>query len=253
MISKFAIDEIETLQEQGYRLTPRDIIRLNALALKVTEARGKDVTKSEFLLHRVAVLAPGVTLRQPCVGHEIWIESVFRWIDRDDYQTILAVNCFALSRPPDALPDPDDPAVVKSAVEEYAAKMSGFSTDQLYVALDYVKNGANHTTGEYYSRRRDGDDDTTEDLGIDWDECVAVGVLREGAAVLWGLSLAEMKKMTRTELQEAISRAYWFHGKDHCMDSAEKKALGDFYAAKNEITERLTREKEHDNGPAAAV
>lgn len=40
------------------------------------------------------------------------------------------------------------------------------------------------------------------------DECIAVGVMREGQALRLGISLEDMKKMTRSELQQVIMRAY---------------------------------------------
>lgn len=251
MISKFAIDEIESMQDKGLNPTPRDIIRLNALALKVDEARGKNVRHSAELLPRIALLKPGVFFRQPTIGHELWITKALRWIRRGDYHSILAVNCYALSSPPDALPDADDPANVGKAVAEYAATMSEFTTDQLYAAIDYVKFGADHITGEQGSPEVEDDDGEPEDLNLDWDECVAVGTLSEGAAVLWGLSLAEMKTMTRAQLNAAIFRAYYFHGMKKQFEMSERIALGNFYSAKGEILERL--EKEKQNGPAPAV
>lgn len=251
MISKFAMDEIESMQERGLNPTPRDIIRLNALALKVDEARGKNVRQSAELLPRIALLKPGVFFRQPAIGHELWITKALRWVDRHDYHTVLAVNCYALSRPPEELPDADDPANVGKAVAEYAATMSEFTTDQLYAAIDYVKFGSDHITGEHGARKAEDEDGGPEDLNLDWDECVAVGTLSEGAAVLWGLSLAEMKTMTREQLNAAVFRAYYFHGMKHQFEMSERNALGDFYSAKGEILERL--EKEKQNGPAPAV
>ena len=126
---------------------------------------------------------------------------------------------------------------MQTAVETFARDCAPYTRDQLYAALRYVRYGADSTAGET-SSPSDASDDEQEP---DWQECVAVGVMNEGRAVLWGISEAEMKRMTIHELNAVINRAKAFHG------MAENASVdywqGKFYAALDEIVERIRKER----------
>lgn len=53
MISKMAMEDIDSLAAEGINLTPQEIIRLNAFGLKVE--KGTDAAE-QFALPRVALL-----------------------------------------------------------------------------------------------------------------------------------------------------------------------------------------------------
>jgi len=241
MVSEIAVADIEEMRAEGLNPSVRDIIRLNALAIKMQAAKKKHPATSLDYLPRVAAISPNLSFRQPTVGHEIWLGKVDR-IATPTYQTALAVKAFALSRPASELPDPDDPESVRVAVETFAATCADFTRDQIYAALDYVIYGSSSLVGEYPEPPpTDGDErvpDGTEDE--DWRECVAVGVLHEGHVALFGMSRADMERMTRRQLEDEIMRAYIFHHFD--VSGTAKERTNEYYATREAIRERLKGE-----------
>ena len=241
MVSEIAVADIEEMRAEGLNPSARDIIRLNALALKMQAAKKKHPATSLDYLPRVAAISDKVSFRQPTIGHEIWLDKIDR-IAAPTYQTALAVKAFALSRPASELPDPDNPESVRAAVDAFAATCADFTRDQIYAALDYVIYGSSALVGEHAEPPPpDGEErvpDGTEDE--DWRECVAVGVLHEGHVALFGMSRADMERMTRRQLEDAIMRAYIFHQLD--VSDAAKERTNEYYATREAIRERLKKE-----------
>ena len=238
MIADFVIDDIEQLErETGRRVPPRDVIRLNAVGLKVKAAQNKNATSCLGYLPRVAQIAPGLFFRQPAIGHEIWMEKIEQ-IAAEDFETVLAIRAFALSRAPADLPDPFAVDAVKAAIEEFAVQYRDFTRDQILAALDYVVCGANPCRGEIPSL--DADDPAAERLpdgteGEDWKECVAVGSLHDAQAVLWGVSQKELESMTRQQVERLTADAYYYHG----IETKKHDFTTEYQVVLDEIREKL--------------
>lgn len=246
MVSDTAIDALDDLVAQGLKPTPRDVVRLNAIGLKLEAAGAKRIVDSTYLLPRVAAVSASLCFRQPTIGHEIWLDKVRRHVRSGDFRTTLALHCFALSRPHTGLPDADDPAAVKAAVDAFLPECAGFTRDQLFAAVQYATLGADPAAAERSASPKQEDD---AEADPDLTECVALGVLNEGRAVLWGISEADMLNMRTSELAAVIDRAYDFHKMPR--NSEEDFWQGRFYATLDEISARLTKEK--DNGIAKAA
>lgn len=247
MTSSLAIAELEQMKADGLSPSFDDIIRLNALALKVEAATNKKAVSSIYYLPRACKISDKVGFRQPAIGHEVWIAKIDRLCAKN-FETALAVKAFALSRPPSALPDPDDPKSVITAVETFATECADFTRDQIFAALEYVIFGASETAGEHpatpktdETENADGErvPDGTE--GEDWKECVAAGSLIDGQIALWGMNIREVEMMTRRQLDEVIRRSCVYHGLSLKDDSEELR--NEFYATSAEIRERLEKEK----------
>lgn len=250
MISKMAKADIEQMWSDGFNPPLADIICLNALGLKCeAEAKKRPLDSTDYL-PRVAVIPPSLSLRQPAIGHEIWLAKIRRLVADDDPESILAVNVFALSRAPGELPDADDIKSVKVAVEAFCRDCRDFTRDQLWAAVDYALLGASSIAGESPASPPPADDPFTETAALaeatakaeDWNECVAAGVLAYGQIVLFGASVAELSRMTRRQVRDMIRRAYTFHGLKE--PDYLTIARGDYFATLDEIRERLTKEKE---------
>jgi len=243
MISQTAIDSLDELIAKGLTPTPRDIIRLNAVGVKLEAATAQRATDSTYLLPRVAAVTKDLWFRQPTIGHEIWMEKVERFIADGDYQSLLAIRAYALSRSPEKLPDPDDPGTIKTAVDEFVATCKNLTRDQILAAVRYATLGADHTAGETTAHPSG---EKEEEENPDFTDCIAIGVLNEGRAVLWGISEADMLRMTTQQLADVIDRAKIYHKIESGGD--EDFWQGRYYATLDEITSRLTREKESANG-----
>ena len=235
MISETAIETLEDFRAAGLSPTDADVIRLNALGLKLEAASKKHAaTDSNDYLPRVAQVSPTLAFRQPTLGHEVWMEKVCRFVKRGDYKTALAVKAYALSRPSAELPDGDSPDAVSAAVAAFCDCCRDLTRDQIYAALDYVTFGASPSIGENpppEPREPDGFE------AEDWKSCVAVGVLHEGAVMLYGVTQAELEAMTRQQVEEMIRRAWVFHHLN--VPDDEREARDDYYATVDEIRERL--------------
>lgn len=239
MVSKMAQDNIEEMWAAGLKPTVADIIHLNALGLKCERAKARNAGDEIYIMPRVAVLSEGIYFRQPTIGHEIWLAAVAQY-STGGYQTAFALDAFALSRPADDLPAPHDCKAVTSAVEAFLATLSPFTEEQVLTALNYVQTGLHSEDGEYPPVADDADGGEHED----WEECVALGVMRDSLAVLTGLTVADARRMTRDELDMMRRRALMIHNVD--VAGKGEYEQGGYYAAKAKIIERL--QKESGNG-----
>lgn len=229
------------LRERGLNPTFDDAITLNALGLKWKAAGGKAATTSMDYLPRVAKISERIAFRQPTIGHEVWLEKVER-LTEPTFETELAVKAFALSRQASELPDPEDPKSITEAVETFARECADHTHEQLYAAIDYVIHGASQCEGVLCPLMKTEDEERAPDGSEDedWKECVALGVMFEGRAVLWGITQKELESMTRRQADDLIHRAYVFQ-KVETSDPAEYYRDG-YYTKLDEITARLEKE-----------
>ena len=107
MVSKMFLADYRRMTAEGVKFTPEDVVRLNALALKAKLA-GRPFAAVH--LPRVVFLeglgGRGFTLREPTIGHELWLERVGEYLDYGSRHNFRVAYCYALSRECAALPDP---------------------------------------------------------------------------------------------------------------------------------------------------
>lgn len=234
------IDEIES-ELEGLRPSIRDIVRLNALGLKYDAASGRDAFRHYDHLSRAVLIEDGFYLREPAIGHEIFLETLERNFGPFDRDTELSLKAFAFSREVDALPDAFDFKAVKKALSAFEKKVAKFSRQQIFAAAEFVISGFDETAYEAPARPK-GAAETPDE--IDLDECLALGTLSRGRVFLWGLSAAELKRMRRREVEELIRDSHVLHGLE--VSSVEERAnmaRGEFYRTLDSIKERLIKEQ----------
>lgn len=237
MTSELAKADIEGMIEEGLKPTIEDIIRLNALALKLEGARKRCAADSTEYLPRVAAISETVSFRQPTIGHEIWMDKVERFIEKGDFQSLLAVKAFALSRPLKDLPDPDVKSTLAEAVQTFCDSLQEFTRDQILAAIEYVIFGSSPLVGEYATTKARPLEECDGFEGEDWKHSLAAGVLHEGQVALWGASVAELEQMTRRQLEDMILRAQYY--RDFDGEARIRDAQGRYYDTLFEIRERL--------------
>lgn len=242
MISKLAMGEIAALKAEGLDPAPEDIIRLNALALAYERRIARHPYKATNYLPRCVVISSSLYIREPAIGHEMWLSAISRNESLLDRDTQLSLMAFALSRDVDELPDPNRIASVVSAVKKFAREVRACSRQQIYAAVDYALHGFDECAGES-GLKKSREEDRGARMGLfPIDFCLAMGVLNEGRAALIGISMADMKSMSRRELSEVISNAAAWHKFPAAKDPGVEER-GEFYAALDEITERLKNER----------
>ena len=233
MVSDIFLKDYRQYTARGVTFTPQEIVRLNALAVKVKLSQRP---YGPAALPRACFLGKMV-FREPTIAHELWLEQAGRFIDIRDARNFYLVHGFALSHlDPNDLPDAFKPEKLIKTVFRFAAKMLvGFTHDQLADAIDYCLYGADWTAGENPPRKVEsssGDPATASDR-LDNSSPVLGHILRAKAKRL-PISLDEAKRMTCSELIETINRA------DHADGLIDQKserhtAMGDYVRTRDEI------------------
>ena len=222
---------------QGVKFTPEDIVRLNALAVKVSLSRraasNAHLPRAAFL-PRLGWWRGEIVLREPTVAHDLWLEQVSTYVDVYDERNFYFVHAYALSRPAEKLPDAFRARHVIRKVYTYAAKrLALYTPAQLSAAVDYVLFGADWKTGEHgpvigASRPVDQEEESASTV---------LGLMVESRAIRLPITLAEARQMTASELSETIIRAKAKDGKFD-EDASYHQAMGEYVRARNEIRKR---------------
>ena len=238
------------MKARGVKFTPEDIVLLNALAVKVRLSRNAAKTvhlpRLAFLPKRrsgvlTAFFGREIVLREPTIAHELWLEQAQRYITIDCDRTFDLIYGYALSRPAEKLPDAFDPKRLIRKVFTWCAKhLAHLTLEQLDSAVDYVLFGADWTACEHCSidRLKDCSDcNLTIEQSEQSNNSPTIGLLTEARAIRLPISLDDAKRMTASELDEAITRCM---AKDHKLDfDAEyHRAMGEYVRARNAIRKR---------------
>ena len=243
MIADLFRKDYRQMTAQGMKFTPEDIVLLNALAIKVrltqNTARTAHLPRLAFLPKMRAGLLTAfqkeVVLREPTIAHEMWLEQATRYIKMDCDRAFDLLHGYALAHPADKLPGVFDPKRLIRKVFTWCARhLAHLTREQLSAAVDYVLFGADWTAGER------GPAQCTKHQSPSTGEGVASptsGLLTAARALRLPSSLDDAKRMTASELDEAITRCL---AKDHKIDyDAERHhAMGEYVRARNAIRKR---------------
>lgn len=231
MVSNLFLRDYKRLKAEGVELSVEDIIRLNALAVKVR--RSNDCFADVHL--RRAVFLDGLTLMQPTIGHELWLERVGQYLDFDQGQNFRVAYCYALSHSDaNSLPNPLHYRWTLWRMFRWARiNLARITSEMVEDAIDYVLFGGDWTTGETAPKKSaDKADDTPKSY---------VGVVLAGVARRLPLSLEDAKRLTPSQLIAAIKAARRIDG-DADLDEDRNTALGEYFRALNEVKSRAERE-----------
>lgn len=232
MVADLFKRDYRQMTEQGVKFTPEDIIRLNALAVKVKLAPNAAQTVG---LPRCACLGD-LVLREPTIAHELWIEEASRWIDCSDDRNFLWLHAYALSRPAEELADAYRPEKLVRTVFTYAAKrLCRFTHEQLKDAVEYALVGADWKVGERPAERKAG---ASSASSPHTPPSPALGLLVDAKALRVPITVEEARRMTASEVEEAINRALILDRKVDPAASRER-ALADYVRAREEIRARF--------------
>ena len=245
MVSDLFMKDYRAMTASGVEFTPEDVVRLNALAVKIKVAANP---LRSVNLPRVCWLTPKIVLREPLLGHEMWLERVGTYIDLGAHRNFQFVHAFALSRDWADLPDPLNPKRVIAKVFAFAKRrLLGIAEPALGAALDYVLFGADWTAGEFAPARRG-------ETEADPLKSMALGVWTAAGARRIPLTLGEAKNLTASQILEAVDRADALEGKTDA-DGARHRALADYVRAREEVRARWLEAEPHpvENGNDAVA
>ena len=186
----------------GVKLTPEDIIHLNALGLRHDYSKfGAELSMSP----RLAWLGD-LAFREPTVGHEIWMEGAADTFNLDNRETRLKVRAYCLATRIDELPDAADRDACKSAVDAFCRKqLAPYTIGQIEAALIYAETGCDVTTYEDpVPPQRRG---KKKRMRPDGEISFAVGTLRLGVSLKLGTP-SDLRRMTVSGLEALIDDAF---------------------------------------------
>ena len=250
MISDIFRKDYRQMTASGVKLTPEDIVRLNALAVRAERSLNAAAT---LALPRVAFLPKTrrgvlsalfereIVLREPTIAHDLWIEQAMRFVPMDN-RNLNFLSGYALSREADRLVDAFSPKKLIRTVFRFAAKrLALYTDDQLSAAVDYCLFGADWTAGERLSSKVEVEEGTSAvNLNLQPQPSPTIGLLTRARALRLPITLDDARRMTASELQEAIDRALSDDGKID-WEKTRIAALKPYVLARNEIRRRSAK------------
>lgn len=242
MFSDLLKKDIRQYAARGVNFTPEDIVRLNALAVRVKlsqhPCQGVHLPRCVFM-PPASFFGRELVLREPTIAHELWLEEAAKWIDVSDERNFLFLHAFALSHSDvDDLPDVFKPGKIIKTVYRFAAKrLVRYTMDQLRNAVDYVLFGADWTVGETAVPKDSPDGRSPSG------KSPTLGLICRAQALRLPISLDDARRMTASDLDAAICEALV---RDDSYDGkvARHEAMGDYVRTRDAIVERIKAEKE---------
>lgn len=245
MISRMAMDDIDTLQQEGYEISPTDVIRLNAFGLKVEKS---SESSEMFVMQRAAFLGD-VVFHQPTIGDEIYIQEISRMYDMDDENTFFLVMSYILSSDQETRPSGIDKVGIQKSIGDTRDKLSHFTISQVWNCLDYVMNGNMVYDDEHAPvKKRNDDDEQGEYSKIKMPQdndsypSYQLGLIRQGQALMLGTP-QELSKMTTLQLQTLIQYKQVIEGKSGVMKQNHTRCLGEYYEVLEDVKKNSKKKK----------
>ena len=239
MTSRLAKETVSKWKAEGLDPTFEDIIRINALGLKVE--RG-DSAYEFGAVPRMAFLGEYV-FHEPTVAKRIWLDEALQLVKRD-YLNQLCLTAYALHTPAKELPQLYDVREIEKAMEGFRDEiLLKFTETQIMTCIEYVLKGDDPTAGEDYTEQEEQDDpndpnDPTE-LPPEMASVAKQALLH---ALSYGIDPAVQDYVTLPHLERITALAALHSGVDVLKDE-HAQAVGAFYRAAGRIHERLLRER----------
>lgn len=234
MVSQLAMEDIRALTDEGCTVSPEDVIRLNALGLRIEK-------KPDFrmaTLPRIAMCGD-TTFVQPSIEQELFLDNILRLFSKDE-GTMIALEAYVLSH------QNEDWAKEKMFPRLFAAKCALWikkhlgkeTVGKIRVALDYVRHGMNPMDGEYPVYVKDDEFDKWYDAAGD----LSPAMRKFSEACACGIAPHAALKATSERLTAMIERAWYLKQKDISDD--EKKATAEYFATLSSIQEKARAERD---------
>lgn len=224
MVSELALEDIARIEREGGHVAPRDVVWLNALALRITA----DPSCSLGSLPRVCVVED-VLIRQPSIAQDILLDELDALFDHDE-GTTLAIEAYVLSHGTTEMP---------AHPNLFAAKVQGWlratfkktTAAELRRAVDFVLYGATPEVDEHPPLPAQNEEERADmpphsSSLADWQMASALGIDSHAALAATSEALSAM-----------IETAYLVRHK--CpLSKEDTRRAGDYYRALDEVRKR---------------
>ena len=233
MVSQMAKDTVAKWEKEGLRPSFDDIVRLNALGLRVE--RGPN--SADFAaLPRVAFLGDLVLVEQS-VRRWMWIDAARQIVQ--DADLIIFAYALAVNEPVKLT----SRSKLEKALDEFRKEnLLDFSATQISAAVDYALTGGDPEDGE-------SPEPTEAELAAAREARELPAHIRSGAAALlayavgFGLDAEAVKDFTCPKLERLIAVASMLKGAA-VKDGEHSRACAEYYRTADAIYERLKHERE---------
>lgn len=240
MTSKLAIEDLEALTKEGCTVSPSDVVRLNALGLKLEKR--PDFRMSQ--LPRVAMCGD-VMFVQPTIEQDLFLDQMMLVFSRDA-GTRLALEAYVLSHPEQDWSKPKTfPKLFATKCLFWIRRHLGKEiATKIRNAIDFVKYGVNPEDGEFPVYVKD---DKFEEWYDSLTDEGSEAMRKYAEACACGIAPHAALKQTSPRLTAMIERMWFLKGKDEYIGDDEKTLTGQYYATLSEIQTKCRKERDERN------
>jgi hypothetical protein len=233
MTSKLAMDDIEALIAEGCVVHPSDVVKLNAIGLRIEKRPDFRLAS----LPRIAVMG-NVIFRQPTIAQDIFLDDA-RQVLSDDPATNLALDAWVLAHPDECFKKLKHPFWFITKCRLWVKKnLGGRQATQVRRALDYCLFGVDSATGE--SPVYMTENEIFYELP---DEPLSRGEKQFANATAFGLDALAVLRSTSPVLEAMMERAYLLN-ELKAISQDEKEAIGEYYSTLEWLKKKARAEKE---------
>lgn len=237
MVSEMAMEDVEAFRADGIEVPPREVVRLNALGLRVENAAHAPYLHS---IPRAAELC-GVLFREPTIGAEMWLARAMS-VCAMDLDTLRMLRALETATPLDELPEPECGEAMRSALEALKKRLADATVRQLDDVVSWVVRGADHRAEEFAPARPGRDGETDDDGDYDFVP-LAAGVLYNGVLLHLGTP-GELRRMRTGELMDLTLQAQFMKFGQQTMKTRHAEALGNYLVARDAVRDAAKAKKE---------
>lgn len=234
MVSELAKEDLEDLRAEGLKPSDEDVIRLHALALKITN--GQETTA--YNAPRFAV-AGGIVFWEPTMAALYWYDYVKRYVDDEATEDWLFAFACAHGRERGYLDGLRDRKEIQDALGRFVGGCTATKAE-VENAVYFAAVGGGDVRPEKTERAK------AHEKAISPDErerrnFAALEETLANAAVATGLTFDDLMCQTPSRLRGMIYAAHVQAGMK--MSQSNAKATADYFATLAAITKRLRAEK----------
>lgn len=234
MTSQLAKEDLDDLRAEGLTPTDEDIIRLHALAARISD--GPETTA--YNAPRFAI-AGGVVFWEPTLAAYFWYNLAKTWADDAATENFLFAFACAHGREGKYLDTLHDPEAIQLALGVFISSLTCTATE-LERAISYVVLGLDHVEAEKtgIAKKRDAESRATD---REFESLKYLEAVMTEAAAATGMSYADIMQQTPSRLCSMIVAANIKAGMTMTRTSATAHAS--YLATLGAIAKRLREEK----------
>lgn len=245
MTSELAAGDLEDLRAEGLTPTDEDVIRLHALAVKISD--GPETTA--FNTPRWAT-AGGVVFWEPTMAARFWYGYAKQFADDQDTEDWLFAFACAKGREPKFLDTLHDPEEIECALGCFISSVTA-TKSEVERAVYYAAVGKREVEAEKTALQKQHEAEDEKRTDREQRNFSALEDILAKAAAATGLTFDDIMVQTPSRLRGMIYAAHVQAGMEMTKTSA--KAHADYLATLDAISKRLRAEKQARAADAAAA